>query len=126
MGLLRNYFNLFASHPQIFDKLDKEKIDKLTSCDFLKILPFRDSDGCLLLTIKIGNWNSDDIEIEALFCTLAAILFSLVNYPANQISGARVIYDAKNYSFKQMRAFIPKYLTFIAKALRHSYRAINV
>ncbi|GFT42250.1 retinaldehyde-binding protein 1, partial [Trichonephila clavipes] len=67
---------------------------------------------------KYGNWNSDDIEIEALFCTLAAILFSLVNYPANQISGARVIYDAKNYSFKQMRAFIPKYLTFIDKALR--------
>ncbi|PRD24078.1 UNVERIFIED_CONTAM: hypothetical protein NCL1_44724 [Trichonephila clavipes] len=68
-----------------------------------------------------GNWNSDDIDVETLFCTLAAILFSLVNYPVNQISGARVIYDAKNSLFKQMRAFIPKYLTFITKALRSLY-----
>ncbi|GFX87525.1 alpha-tocopherol transfer protein-like [Trichonephila clavipes] len=120
MELLLNYFNLMASHPEIFDKMDKEKIDRLTSCDFMKILPFRDNDGCLLLIFKIGNWNSDDIDVETLFCTLAATLFSLVNYPVNQISGARVIYDAKNSLFKQMRAFIPKYLTFITKALRNN------
>ncbi|GFY80178.1 alpha-tocopherol transfer protein-like [Trichonephila inaurata madagascariensis] len=55
MGLLHNYFNLIASHPEIFDKLDKEKMDKLTSSDFINILPFRDNDGCLVLTVKISK-----------------------------------------------------------------------
>ncbi|GFY61935.1 alpha-tocopherol transfer protein-like [Trichonephila inaurata madagascariensis] len=120
MGLLRNYFNLLSSHPEIFDNLDKEKMDKLTCSDVFNILPFRNNDGCLLLTIKIKNWDSDDIDVEVLFCTAAAILFSLVNYPANQICGARVLYDVKNYSFKQMRTFIPKHLTFVIKALRNN------
>ncbi|GFR13948.1 alpha-tocopherol transfer protein-like [Trichonephila clavata] len=130
MGLLHNYFNLIASRPEIFDKLDKEKMDKLTSSDFMNVLPFRDNDGCLLLTIKIENWDSEDINIEVLFCSLAAILFCLVTYPANQICGARVLYDAKKYSFKQMRTFIPKYLTFVAKALRNNlpirFKSIHV
>ncbi|GFR22886.1 alpha-tocopherol transfer protein-like [Trichonephila clavata] len=119
MGLLHNHCNLIASHPEIFGKLDKEKMDKLASSDVINVLPFRDNDGCLLLTVKLDHWDADHFNIEVLFCTFAAVLFCLASYPANQICGFHVLYDVKNYTFKQMRCVIPKYLTFVTKALKN-------
>ncbi|GFY55852.1 alpha-tocopherol transfer protein-like [Trichonephila inaurata madagascariensis] len=119
MGLLNNYLNLITSHPDFLNNVDKEKMDKLTS-DLFNVLPYRDNDGCLVVIFKIENWDSDDINEQVLFCTIGAILFCLSIHPANQICGIRLIYDAKNYSFKQMRCFVPKYLPLVAKALRNS------
>ncbi|GFS61100.1 alpha-tocopherol transfer protein-like [Trichonephila clavipes] len=118
LSLLNNYFNLITSHPEIYDKMVKKKVDKLTSSNLFNILPFRDNDGCVVIVLKIENWDSDDIDVQVLFCTAGAIFFCLNIYPVSQICGVRVIYDAKNYSFKQMRCFVPRYLPLIAKALR--------
>ncbi|GFR22883.1 alpha-tocopherol transfer protein-like [Trichonephila clavata] len=130
LGLLNNYFNLNASFPELYESLDKEKMDKLTSSNSFNVLPFRDNDGCLILTMKMENWDSDDINVRVLIGTTAAILFCLNIYPVNQICGVRLIYDAKNYSFKQMRCFVPKYLPLVAKALRNSlpirFKSIHV
>ncbi|GFY63769.1 alpha-tocopherol transfer protein-like, partial [Trichonephila inaurata madagascariensis] len=130
MGLLHNYFNLIASHPEIFDKLDKEKMDKLTSSDFINILPFRDNDGCLVLIVKIKNWDPEDVSVQVLFCTVAVIIFCLEIHPADQICGIRLIYDCENYSLKQMRCFVPRYLPLVSKALRNSlpvrFKSIHV
>ncbi|GFS61123.1 alpha-tocopherol transfer protein-like [Trichonephila clavipes] len=120
LSLLNNYFNLITSHPEIYDKMVKEKLKKSTSSNFFNILPFRDNDGCVVIVIKIENWDSDDIDVQVLFCTVAAILFCLNIYPVSQICGAHVIFDAKNYSLKQMRCFVPRYLPLIAKALSNS------
>ncbi|GFS36864.1 alpha-tocopherol transfer protein-like [Trichonephila inaurata madagascariensis] len=118
MGLLHNYFKLVTSYPEIFDKLDKEKMDKLTNCNLYNVHPFRDNDGCLVLTFKIQNWDSDDISVQVFFSALAAVVFCLMIYPPNQICGVRLIYDAKNYSFKQMRS-LTRYLPLVAKAIRN-------
>ncbi|GFR17384.1 alpha-tocopherol transfer protein-like [Trichonephila clavata] len=119
LGQLNNYFNLITSHPELYECLDKDKMDKLTSCNFFNILPFRDNDGCLVLTCRIENWNPDDINVQIVLCTLTALLYCLELYPANQITGVRIIFDAKNYSFKQLRCFVPRYVPLIAKALRN-------
>ncbi|GFY37297.1 clavesin-2, partial [Trichonephila inaurata madagascariensis] len=66
------------------------------------------------------NWDSDDIKVQVTICTTAAIFFCLNTYPVSEICGVRVILDSKNYSFKQMRCFVPRYLPLIAKALRNS------
>ncbi|GFS61085.1 alpha-tocopherol transfer protein-like [Trichonephila clavipes] len=118
--LLNNYFNLITSHPEIFENMDKEKVDKLTRSNLFYILPFRDNDGCLVLVLKIENWDPDDINAQVFCCTAGAIFFCLNIYPVSQICGVRVIFDAKNYSFKQMRPFVPRYLSLLAKALRNS------
>ncbi|GFS65887.1 alpha-tocopherol transfer protein-like [Trichonephila inaurata madagascariensis] len=55
MGLLHNYFDLLISYPDFFDNMDKEKIYKLARSGFVKGLPFRDNDGCLILVLKMGK-----------------------------------------------------------------------
>ncbi|GFS61131.1 alpha-tocopherol transfer protein-like [Trichonephila clavipes] len=118
IGLLQNYYNLAVSYPDFFDNLDKEKIYKCARSGFVNMLPFRDNDGCLLLTLKMGKWDPDDINVKVLFCTMGAVIFCQIIYPMNQICGVRVIFDSKDYSFKQMRCFVPRYLPLIAKALK--------
>ncbi|GFT55119.1 alpha-tocopherol transfer protein-like [Trichonephila clavipes] len=53
MGLLHNYFKLVTAYPEVFDKLDKKKMDKLANCNLYNVHPLRDKDGCLVLTFKI-------------------------------------------------------------------------
>ncbi|GFY80176.1 alpha-tocopherol transfer protein-like [Trichonephila inaurata madagascariensis] len=119
IGLVHNYFNLIISHPEIFDQLDKEKMFKFSSSGFVNVLPFRDNDGCLVLTIRMGTWDPEEIKVQLLFCTMAAVIYSFELYPANQICGVRIIFDSEGYSFKQMRCFVPRYIPLIAKALRN-------
>ncbi|GFX87486.1 alpha-tocopherol transfer protein-like [Trichonephila clavipes] len=119
MGLLHNYFNLITSYPDFFETLDKEKMYKLASSNFINILPFRDNDGCLVVTIKMENWDPDDINVQVLFSTVTAVFFCLEIYPANQICGIRIIFDAKNYSLKHLRCIVPRYIPLTAKALRN-------
>ncbi|GFX87563.1 alpha-tocopherol transfer protein-like [Trichonephila clavipes] len=126
LGLLHNYFSLVISYPDFFDNLDKEKIYKCARSGFINVLPFRDNNGCLLLTLKMGNWDPDDINVKVLFCTLGAAIFCQITYPMNQICGVRVIFDSKDYSFKQMRCFVPRYLPLIAKALRFFLHGDNM
>ncbi|PRD26762.1 UNVERIFIED_CONTAM: Ttpal [Trichonephila clavipes] len=119
LGQLSNYFTLITSPPEFFEHLVKEKMDKLTCCNFLDILPFRDNDGCLVLTCRIENWNPVDINVQTLFCTLCCLLYYVELYPVNQIAGVHVIFDAKNYTFKQLSYFVPRYVPLIAKALKN-------
>ncbi|GFY72780.1 alpha-tocopherol transfer protein-like [Trichonephila inaurata madagascariensis] len=55
MGLIHNYFNLITSYPHFFEALDKEKMYKLASSNFFNILPYRDNEGGLVITIKMGK-----------------------------------------------------------------------
>lgn len=118
MSLIKNFFNLITSHPEFYN-LDKEKMDKLTSDKFISILPFRDTDGCLILINKMENWDPDEVNVQVLFCVITALIFCLEKSPANQISGVRLIFDAKKYTFKQLRCFVPRYITLISTALRN-------
>ncbi|GFR15301.1 alpha-tocopherol transfer protein-like, partial [Trichonephila clavata] len=130
MELIRNYFYLITSHPEFYDKLDKEKMYKFARPDFINILPFRHKDGCLLVNVKIKHWDPEEVSVQVLFCTAAAIIFSLENFPANQICGVRVIYDCENHSLKQISYIVPRYLSLLAKALRNSlpirFKSIHV
>ncbi|GFX87487.1 alpha-tocopherol transfer protein-like [Trichonephila clavipes] len=126
MGLLHNYFNLITSYPDFFETLDKEKMYKLASSNFINILPFRDNDGCLVVTIKMENWDPDDINVQVLFSTVTAVFFCLEIYPANQICGIRIIFDAKNYSLKHLRCIVPRYIPLTAKALRIHFHGDNM
>ncbi|GFX87496.1 alpha-tocopherol transfer protein-like [Trichonephila clavipes] len=117
--LLNNHFNIFTSHPEIFDKLDKEKMYKLARSGFVNVLPLRDNDGCLVIVIKIENWDPEDINAQVLICAMAAVVHCIEIYPVNQICGVRIIYDAKDYSFQQMYCFVPTYLPLIAKVLKN-------
>ncbi|GFT53466.1 alpha-tocopherol transfer protein-like, partial [Nephila pilipes] len=119
LGLLKNYFNLIASHPEFYDKLDKEKMNQLAGASFINFLPFRANDGCLIVIGKMENWNPDEINVHILFCTLTALALCVASSPANQITGIRLIFDAKGYSFKQVRCFVPRYIPMVAKALRN-------
>ncbi|GFR16482.1 alpha-tocopherol transfer protein-like [Trichonephila clavata] len=94
-------------------------MDKLASSNFVNLLPFRDNDGCLVITIKMEKWDPDDINVQVLFCLATAVVSCLENYPAFQICGIRVIFDAKNYSLKHLRSLVPRYIPLIAKALRN-------
>ncbi|GFQ84023.1 alpha-tocopherol transfer protein-like [Trichonephila clavata] len=119
MELLHNYFDLITSYPHLFETPNKEKMDKLACSNFANLHPFRDHDGCLVLTIKMENWDPDEINVQNLFCLAMALFFSLEIYPANHICGIRVIFDAKNYSLKHLRSLVPRYIPLIAKALRN-------
>ncbi|GFQ78508.1 alpha-tocopherol transfer protein-like [Trichonephila clavata] len=117
--LLSNYLNLGISYPDFFNNMDKEKMYKLARSGFVNVLPFRDNDGCLLLTMKMGNWDPEEFDVKVLFCTLTSILFCQRIYPMNQICGVRLIFDSKDYSFKQLRCFFPRYFRLVATALRN-------
>ncbi|GFT78175.1 alpha-tocopherol transfer protein-like, partial [Nephila pilipes] len=91
IDLLRSFFHTISSHPEIFNKLDKEKIYKLTGSKVISALPFRDNEGCLILIGKIGLWDVDEFSEQVLFSTALILYLCAVNFEATQVTGVRVI-----------------------------------
>lgn len=118
-SLLQNKFQVKKSHPELYDNVNLDDLRKVYSSGAGYCFPFRDPDGCVVLVLSLAKWNPEESDICSALTALTALLLDLVDNPATQICGVRILVDVRGFSLRQMRTLTPRYIILLSKALRN-------
>lgn len=128
--LLKNFYAVRRKYSDLYKNIDFPGIRKVLKANFLGFLPYRDKEDCVVLLIKLGEWNPHTVSMEDLIRTLTAGLIQAIDDPATQITGFKVIVDFKGFSFRHLRHITPSYLYLCATTLQNSFpgrfRAVHI
>ncbi|GIY21271.1 retinaldehyde-binding protein 1 [Caerostris darwini] len=117
-NLLQNNCQIKKSYPELCD-INLDEIRKTIANDNAFCLPYRDEEGCVVLVLQLGKWKVEETNIAIALTALTCILLMIVEEPATQICGVRVLVDVKGFNLKQMKSLTPRYISLISKALRN-------
>ncbi|PRD30467.1 UNVERIFIED_CONTAM: Alpha-tocopherol transfer protein-like [Trichonephila clavipes] len=118
-SLLQNKYQVKKSHPELYDSINLDDLRKVYSSGAGYCFPFRDPDGCVVLVLALAKWNPGESNICNALTALTGFILSIVDDPATQISGVRILVDVRGFSLRQMSTLTPRYVLLISKALRN-------
>ncbi|GFU58724.1 alpha-tocopherol transfer protein [Nephila pilipes] len=118
-SLLQNKFQVKKSYSELYDSIDVDALKKLYARGPGYCFPFRDPDGCVVVALVLAKWNPDEAHISTGLTALTALLLDLVDDPATQICGVRILVDVKGFCVRQMRQLTPRYIHLLSRALRN-------
>ncbi|XP_055943939.1 alpha-tocopherol transfer protein-like [Argiope bruennichi] len=117
--LLQTKYQVRKAYAEVYDDIDVNELRKVVSAGIVYCFPYRDADGCVVVVMQLSRWNPDDVTITQGLCALTGLLLRIVDDPAAQICGIRVLVDVRGFSMKQVRCVTPRYITLLSKALRN-------
>ncbi|GFY46722.1 retinaldehyde-binding protein 1 [Trichonephila inaurata madagascariensis] len=118
-ALLQNKYQVKKSYPELYDSINLDDLRKVYSSGAGYCFPFRDPDGCVVLVLALAKWNPGESNICNALTALTGFILSIVDEPATQISGVRILVDVRGFSLRQMRTLTPRYILLLSKALRN-------
>ncbi|GIY40769.1 retinaldehyde-binding protein 1 [Caerostris extrusa] len=118
-SLLQSKFQVKKSYPDVFDDVDMDELRKCFAQGIAYCFPYRDEDGCVVLVLHLSKWNPDEFDICIALCMLTGLVMRVVDDPASQICGIRVLVDVRGFSLKQMRCVTPRYIHLLSRSLRN-------
>ncbi|XP_015926977.1 alpha-tocopherol transfer protein-like [Parasteatoda tepidariorum] len=121
--LLQNYWIFRRDHRKIFDSSNSDIVIQLILRNYIGFLPYRDRQGCVVAIFKVGLWNPDSDNLEQLFRAIAAILIHSIQFPASQVCGYRMIFDARGLSWSQMKMCTPANILLLIHSTQHCFPA---
>ncbi|XP_054718264.1 clavesin-1-like [Uloborus diversus] len=121
--LLQNYWCFRKDYRFIYDTSQKDSVARLILRNFLGMLPYRDRNGCVVLIMKIGNWNPDEDTYEDLFRAISAVLIHSNKFAATQVAGYRMIFDARHLTWAQLKYCTPANILLLVKSTQYCFPA---
>lgn len=121
--LVQNYWKFRKEHRHIFDTSNSQRVKELILRNILGFLPHRDRNGSVVAVFKVGEWNPELDAYEEMFRSISAILIHSIQFPATQVCGYRVIFDARNLSWQQMKMCTPTNILLLIHSTQHCFPA---
>ncbi|GIY21268.1 alpha-tocopherol transfer protein [Caerostris darwini] len=118
-NLLQNKYQTKKSYSDMYDDVNLDEIRKIASAGPAYCLPYRDEEGCVVLVLQVCKWKVEETSIAIALTALTGILLMIMEEPATQICGVRVLVDVKGFNLKQMKSLTPRYISLLSKALRN-------
>ncbi|GFR17386.1 alpha-tocopherol transfer protein [Trichonephila clavata] len=118
-SLLQNKYQVKKSYPELYDSINLDDLRKVYSSGAGYCYPFRDPDGCVVMVLSLDKWNPGESNICHALTALTGLLLNVVDTPATQISGVRILVDVRGFSFRQMWSLTPRYILLLSRALRN-------
>ncbi|KFM57265.1 Alpha-tocopherol transfer protein-like protein, partial [Stegodyphus mimosarum] len=118
-ALLQNTYLTKKAYPEVYDELDIASLRKAFKTLGSTCLPYRDEEGCVILLLQFGKWDTDEFNIQTVLNLLTStVMFSIEN-PATQICGVRIMLDVRGSNLRHIRLLTPRYIHLFSKALRN-------
>jgi len=121
--LLQNYWIFRKDHRSIFDTANTERVKELIMRNIIGFLPYRDRNGSAVVVFKVGQWNPELDTYEEMFRTISGILIHSITFPATQVCGYRVIFDARGLSWAQLKMCTPANILLLIHSTQHCFPA---
>ncbi|KAE9533552.1 hypothetical protein AGLY_009190 [Aphis glycines] len=114
-----NYYRFRENHPDYYS-INPLDLSFIADLEVLSVLPYREQTGRRILIYKLGNWNTNDFDMnEILKASLATLELGILE-PMAQILGGVVIFDMNGFTLQHAYQITPKVVSTIFDLIVYS------
>ncbi|XP_060846992.1 alpha-tocopherol transfer protein-like [Rhopalosiphum padi] len=117
--LIVNYYRFRENHPDYYT-INPLDLSFIADLEVLSVLPYKEQTGRRILIYKLGNWNTNDFDMnEILKASLATLELGILE-PMAQILGGVVIFDMNGFTLQHAYQITPKVVSTIFDLIVYS------
>lgn len=122
-SLVKTFYTVAAKHHELYENFNYDDVRKTLKENTVGFLPYRDSEGCVILVIRTAPWNPHVNRLGDIMRALTCGLFHAIRMTSTQIAGFKVIVDFAGCGIAKLPHISPTYLWLFAEALQNCFPA---
>lgn len=120
-NLMKTFYTVMGKHAELYFNFDFDDVRRTMEENSVGFLPYRDSEGCVILIIRMSTWEPHVNSLADIMRALTSGLLHANLSPASQIAGFKVIVDFAGFTLKHVPHVSPTYLWLFAEALQNCF-----